>query len=236
MSSVQSQGQQLLEKLKNLEKNAETGNTLASRNGITPADAATFPAIYGESDPRDDMLEIKNRIATSERPAPISDWEVESILGKRAQFEVAKEEEWFQNAFSFDASNPVQQRWAQQVFPEYFQRREQIIDQQAELQKAIAKLKLRGAHTREELDLVYGLSSGRVKLPDKPLWQLTGTPMDNDAVKRGIWNPRRNAITESRGWTNARGTPFITKALEGQGKQPQGYQLDMRDRTNFGYE
>lgn len=222
MSDLKAQGAQILERLKTLQQNSEVGSTLETRVGQKRQDAAEFPAIYAESDPRDDALQIKNTIASDKRPAPIADWEIDNILAKRAQFEVAKEEAWFQNAFDFDTSNPVQLRWAQEVFPAYFNRREEIIDRQAELQKMIAKLKLRGAKTPEELKLAYALATKKIILPTTPLWKLTGQKFGDADITRGMFNPRRNRLTEVSGPYSRREAPMISNILSDD-KIPQAW-------------
>lgn len=238
MSNLKAQGAQILERLKTLQKNSEVGSHLPQLTGHDQ-DAATFPAIYSESDPRDDALQIKNALASEARPAPIADWEIDNVMAKRAQFEVAKQEQWFQNAFDFDTSNPVQLRWAQEVYPEYFRRREEVIDRQAELQKAIAKLKLRGAKTREELDLLYALATGNIDLPRTPLWLLNGDAFGQDTLNRGLFNPRRNKIATQQGPISYSVNPLVTSIVETGNARPGGWAAPAPQgnvpRARFGY-
>jgi len=188
------QGQALLSKLRKMQIASETGNTVGRADAASGSEAATFPARYFEGDKDDDLQAIKHQLASENRPAPITDADAERVMRKTAAVEVAKEEEWFQNQWAFNSANPTMQRWAQGVFPEYFNRREQVLEEQAQLQLAIAKMKLRGPRSREDLDLLYAIDSGVVKVPDTALFNLTGKDVGEKDQIRGLFNPRRNKI------------------------------------------
>lgn len=187
------QGQALLSKLRKMQIASETGQTLGRVAGAG-SEAAEFPGRYYEGDEGDDLQNIKNQLASEKRPAPITDSDAERVMRKTAAVGVAKEEEWFQNQWAFNSSNPTMQRWAQGVFPEYFNRREQVLEEQAQLQLAIAKMKLRGPRSREDLDLLYAIDSGVVKVPNAALFNLTGPDAKEEAQIRGLFNPRRSKI------------------------------------------
>lgn len=186
------QGQALLSKLRKMQIAASPGQRL-NRDTDAGSEAADMPGRYFEGDESDDLQAIKHSLASTARPAPITDADAERVMRKTAAVEVAKEEEWFQNQWAFNSSNPTMQRWAQGVFPEYFNRREQVLEEQAQLQLAIAKMKLRGPRSREDLDLLYAIDSGVVKVEDKPVFAIEGDMADEDAV-RGLFNPRRTNI------------------------------------------
>jgi len=191
------QGAALLEKLRRYEQAADPGQHLPDRQQPgSGSEAATMPARYVEPDERDDYMYIKDKLASAERPAPVTDEDISSILRKRAAAEVAKQEDWFQNTWSFNSSDPNKQRWAQSVFPEYFSRREQVIDEQTLLQNQLAKIKLRGPRSREDIDLLYAIQMGVVDPQAKAIWDLTGEAYDNP--RRGIFSPRRIALSEKR--------------------------------------
>lgn len=189
-----SQGKALLSKLRKMQIAASPGQTLRAPPEGSGSEAGLFPARYYEGDAGDDLQEIKNSLARPERPAPITDADAERVMRKTAAVEVSKEEEWFQSQWAFNSSNPTMQRWAQSVFPEYFARREQVLEEQAQLQLAIAKMKLRGPRSREDLDLLYAIDSGVVAVPNQALFNLTGPSTSEEGAKRGLFNPRRNKI------------------------------------------
>jgi hypothetical protein len=193
------QGAALLEKLRRYEAAADPGLVLSEPRGKAGSEAAQFPARYIEPDERDDYMYVKDKLASTARPAPVTDEDVSSILRKRAQFEVAKQEDWFQNSWSFNSSDPNKQRWAQTVFPEYFARREQVIDEQTVLQNQLAKIKLRGPRSREDIDLLYAIDMGLVDPSNTAIWNLTGDNMNAAFTRRrGVFSPRRIKIGEDR--------------------------------------
>lgn len=194
------QGAALLEKLRRYEAAADPGQNLPAiqaRNGVRPAsEAAQFGARYLEPDERDDYMQLKSNLASVSRPAPVTDEDISAILRKRAAVEVAKQEDWFQNSWQFNSSDPNKQRWAQSVFPEYFSRREQVIDEQTLLQNQLAKIKLRGPRSREDIDLLYAIDMGIVDPQPSAIWNLSGTSLSSP--RRGLFNPRRLAIGDER--------------------------------------
>lgn len=192
------QGQALLSKLRKMQIASTQGQVVGRAGAAAGSEAAEFPARYYEGDESDDLQHIKNQLASEKRPAPITDADAERVMRKTAAVEVAKEEEWFQNQWSFNSSNPTMQRWAQGVFPEYFTRREQVLEDQAQLQLAIAKMKLRGPRSREDLDLLYAIDSGVVEVPKGALYELTGKSASDKDQIRGLFNPRRNKILGGR--------------------------------------
>lgn len=189
------QGAALLQKLKGYEAAADPGQRLDAPRADAASEAAQFPARYYEPDERDDYMTLKTQLASTSRPAPVTDEDVAAILRKRAANEVVKQEDWFQNSWSFNSSDPNKQRWAQSVFPEYFARREQVIDQQTLLQNQLAKIKLRGPRSREDIDLLYAIDMGIVEPDKNAIYNITGTTLSNP--QRGIFNPRRLRIGDT---------------------------------------
>lgn len=186
------QGAALLEKLRGYNAAADPGQHLPAPRAGSASEASQFPARYYEPDARDDVATLKSQLASTARPAPVTDEDVNAILRKRAAVEVAKQEDWFQNSWTFNSSDPNKQRWAQSVFPEYFARREQVIDEQTMLQNALAKIKLRGPRSREDIDLLYAIDMGIVRPDDKSIWNLEGTSLSEP--RRGLFNPLRLRI------------------------------------------
>lgn len=230
------QGQALLSKLRKMQIASTTGQTLQRDEGAG-SEAAQFPGRYYEGDESDDLQSIKHQLASEKRPAPITDADAERVMRKTAAVEVAKEEEWFQNQWAFNSSNPTMQRWAQGVFPEYFNRREQVLEEQAQLQLAIAKMMLRGPRSREDLDLLYAIDSGVVQVPQKALFKLTGPDAKAADQIRGLFNPRRSKIlagsSRRKGLENPLGGEwpggdFTTSVFRGP-------QADAAGRNYFGF-
>jgi hypothetical protein len=73
---------------------------------------------------------------------------------------------------NFHKGDVVARQWLQEVHPGYYDAREKEIDDRAEFAKMVAKVKLRGPATYEELVLVYGLMEGKIQL--EPGWNIIG--------------------------------------------------------------
>ncbi len=83
------------------------------------------------------------------------------------------------------------------MMPEYFERREQQIEEVADLQKQIALLLLYGPRSKSDLLLEYAIRNGKLRVP-------TGAIYDPDSwydpekmklsnMNRGMFNPRKYA-------------------------------------------
>jgi hypothetical protein len=213
--SVKVEGRNLLNKLKAMEAAADPGVKLPEPINTrgTGADAELpgnesreFGARYFEPDQRDDYAYIKGVLADDRRPAPITDQDVQSVLRKAAAYEVAKQEDWFSNSWKFNASDPVKQRWAESVFPEFFARREKVIDQQTLLQNRLAKIKLRGPRSRDDIDLLYAIDMGIVDVHDSSIFN--PTPPNYDNARRGLFSPRRVIISNMDARVNSLKNPL----------------------------
>lgn len=76
--------------------------------------------------------------------------------------------------------------------PDYFARREAQINEVADLQKAVALLRLYGPRNVDDLALIYGIKNGKIVLPTGPLYEPTKWYEGQDqSFARGIFNPRR---------------------------------------------
>lgn len=185
------QGTVLLEKMRSMQQATEPGQNLDPIGSGSVEHAEHMPGHYFTPDATDDLVSLRNALATSARPLPMTDAEIGSYLRKMAAVETAKFDQWFQGTWQLDSGNPTLQKWGQQVNPEYFARREQIIDEQTRIQNMLAKIKLRGVHTREEIELLYMIDMGIVKIPDKPVFLHKGDAQNVDNIKRGLFNPFR---------------------------------------------
>lgn len=187
--STKEEGAAILGQLRAMQAATDPGQHISPDNLKGDPNSNSFPARYLEPDPQDDVTELKNRLATAERPAPLTDSDIGLILRKMGATEVAKKDQWFASTWGADSSNPTMQRWAQSVYPEFFKRREQVIDEQTQIQNRLAKMKLYGVRSREDFDLLHGIHQGYVKVDDTSLWNIKGEDMD--APRRGLFNPFR---------------------------------------------
>lgn len=186
--STKEEGAAILEQLRAVNAAADPGQSITVPE--SNAAAGKFPARYLEPDAEDDRVYLKNQLASIKRPAALTDGDVDLILRKQAATEVAKKDTWFASTWRAASDNPVMQRWAQTINPEFYERRERVIDEQAALQARIAKMKLRGVGDRADFDLLYAIHQGYVNPEPVPLWKLSGTAMDRP--RRGLFNPFRS--------------------------------------------
>jgi hypothetical protein len=82
----------------------------------------------------------------------------------------------------------------EQIYPAYFQRREDQIDETADLQKRIAKLRLYGPRNLGDLEMEYWLRTHPEQVPkgaiyDWRAWYTEDAP--NIIFQRGLFNPNR---------------------------------------------
>ena len=162
-------------------------------DGTGPID---FPVKISAPDPDDHIMELKQRAAQRGPAGPFGQVHAERsdfewADRKRQQIERAEWENFV--AKSFDLSNPADQQRLEKIFPDYYEKREAEIEQQAELQKTLALIRLRGAQTKKDYTVAYGMLTGRIPVPTGALWQPESWSKQDQqgAFTRGIFSPRR---------------------------------------------
>jgi hypothetical protein len=168
-------------------------------------DGIDFPVKISAPDPDDHIMELKRAAAAGaagtgpfgQVHAERSDFEWADR--KRQQIERANFENYI--ARSFDLSNPADQQRLEKIFPDYYEKREAEIEQQAELQKTLALIRLRGAQSKKDYTIAYGILTGRIPKPTGALWQPEswGKQDQRESFTRGIFSPRR--LFAERGMT-----------------------------------
>lgn len=94
----------------------------------------------------------------------------------------------------YDAKDPAQAAILERMYPQLNAERESIIDERAELEKRLAKMRLRGPRNEEDLRMLYALASGQVTAPQGALWNpSTWYPNSpsGQRLARGFFNPLR---------------------------------------------
>ena len=111
---------------------------------------------------------------------------------KQAAAEVANFEKWFAN--EFDMMDPVQKARAKELYPEFYRARKKLLKLQTKNLFNLARIKLEGISTFEDLKTIYLAETGRLDLG--PLQNLLHPETDKDAAKyrserfeRGLVNP-----------------------------------------------
>lgn len=97
--------------------------------------------------------------------------DVEFLEQKRAEELQFRFDEWL--ARRIDLNDPANSRWVQEVVPDFFERREKFIDDKINLEAALAKIRLRGANSKKDLQLLFAINSGLITPSQKVLFGST---------------------------------------------------------------
>lgn len=118
--------------------------------------------------------------------------DINVLLRKDQEKELLNFETFIQEYF--DLSNPIHQKLVRELYPNYFERRLDVIRETLSLQERIAKIKLLGMQTKEDVFFVYGLMNGDIKIPDNVVFNLDGKQTDaSQRFNRGFLNFKRFA-------------------------------------------
>jgi len=97
--------------------------------------------------------------------------DVEFLEQKRAEELEFEFHQWL--ARRIDLDDPANSRWLQEVVPDFYERREKFIDDKINLEAALAKIRLRGANNKKDLQLLFALNNGLIKPSTVPLFGAT---------------------------------------------------------------
>lgn len=98
-----------------------------------------------------------------------------------------------------DISDPGESRWLQDLYPEFWNKREKFIDDHINAEAALAKIRLRGIKNLADLKLIYAMETGRWSPATAPLW--SHSPAGGENFRHGWlslagpWNGRTIAET-----------------------------------------
>lgn len=175
-----------------------------------------FPtAAHIESDKRDPMLALKAELvednlkaqeqAGSDKPLPgvtpfgvlqAKDSDFQRLIEIREKELEKQFEQWF--ATNFDRMDPTHKAMARQLFGKFYQDRLNNLDTNLETTKRIARLKITGPQTKEDLYLMYAMEAGLIDTDylDNLLHPEKVARNQNDEARqanyrRGLFNPKR---------------------------------------------
>lgn len=177
-------------------------DNVASGGGVAGADgavgASAFPTRLYKRDKSDDIKDLKSQLVQASGgngngpfgQIMMTDDDVKWIQRKRDMQQRAHFELWLSK--TFDLSNPVHVQMLERVYPEYFSRRLAKLEEDAELQKRLAKMRIHnGAVDKEDMMLLYAIQSGQVKVPNAPLWRPEASYPVSDELQRGLFSPMK---------------------------------------------
>lgn len=159
--------------------NAQTGVATTSKvyqwTGDNRAANATneFPIVTVPKDAYDDIANIKAQYADGAQVGtnwviPFEQSDAQYLMRKRDAEEKAEFDAWVTQRYNL--TDPSQNLMLQRIAPELFSRREEVINSMQDLVSRYAKLRLRGAQSIDDLQLEWLVETGRLQLPEGPIW------------------------------------------------------------------
>ena len=155
-----------------------------------------------KEDPRDAVMTAKQELsANTPGYTPFGqliakDSDFEWLRSKREAEAEANFQQWF--ASNFDRASPEQKELARSLWPDFYQQRLNLLEKEINLQRRIARLKVTGIQTKEDLLLQYALESGfidgdglnNILHPEKVRNRQEDAQRQARFV-RGLFNPKR---------------------------------------------
>lgn len=136
-------------------------------------DKTDFPIVPVPPDRYDDVANIKNQYAHMNQGntnwvVPFTESDAAFLMRKRNIEERAQFDMWIQQKYNL--ADPAQNMMLQQIAPDLYQRREEVIDTQQDMVSRYAKMRLRGAKSIDDLYFEWLIETGRLTLPKGPIW------------------------------------------------------------------
>lgn len=237
MSDAKAQGGRLQSRYRELQERYDTGETIQTADKQT---IGQFPAQYVAPDPRDDLFKMKAKIAKgTNRRWDVSDEEASYVLDKQKGLEAHKFDKFFWEAYKPDTKDPAKQRVLREIYPAFWDRRLKKMEEIAKVQLSVARIKMLGPQSEEDLQLLYAINTGLIDIPSSALHKLDDQTAAEDAknFKRGMFNPIKHEVAKREGlWPNA-GTVDLAGQARGLriGTQP-GNWLAGTETPLYGYQ
>lgn len=134
-----------------------------------------YPVVPFAPDKYDTIASIKQAVGDNDSNAfgnkwmvPFTDADAQYMLRQQAQVQNANYERWLWQ--QYDVEDPAQAWIFQQIAPEQFEKRKQLILYQQNLATRYAMLRLYGVKTEEDLMLKYLVDTKQIELPSGPIW------------------------------------------------------------------
>lgn len=174
-------------------------------------------------DPRDERVAEKMQFVAAGKEAGgvAGQTKFGQVVATDADFEWLAKKRETEAAANFDAwvgsnfhtNDVVKRKWLQEVYPDYYEAREQLMIDRAKFALRVHLLKLRGVANEKDLVLAWGLQTGRIQLDDG--WDKIGYTPGFDATisqqrfKDGLFSVKRY-LSDTDRTTNATRTdnPF----------------------------
>jgi hypothetical protein len=166
----------------------------------------------------------------------VTDEDVNFQLTRENEVDLINFEQWLSQLF--DPNDPNLSRLLGSMYPEYFDRRMEVIEEKIEMQKRLARLTLLGPQNRDDLWLLYNINQGRVPIDETAAF-IPPTEDKRGDYRRGMFNFKQLASPDTifnisnssvkdpafKGW---KGNTMKVKSVFGKMKT-----LDNGDATKF---
>lgn len=167
--------QQQAKRFANPPPGAGVSNKYTTANRPDSAGSNEYPIVPFAPDKYDTIASIKQAVGDNENEAfgnkwmvPFTDSDAQYMLRQQAQVQNANYERWLWK--QYDVEDPAQAWIFQQIAPEQFEKRKQLILYQQNLATRYAMLRLYGVKTEEDLMLKYLVDTKQIELPQGPVW------------------------------------------------------------------
>lgn len=121
--------------------------------------------------------------------------DVEWLESRRRAKEQIEFDDWLTKRV--DISNPAENRWLQEKYPEFWTRRERYIDDKINIEARLAKIRARGANTIEDFKLLFALDKGYLSAATAPLW--SGATAGGPVFRKGLLSFYRTTVSDAQG-------------------------------------
>lgn len=96
----------------------------------------------------------------------LTDKDIDYLEKRRQENLQAEFDDWVTHAINLE--DPGEARWLQQMYPEFWARREKYLDDKINVEARAAKLKLRGIKDQSDLKFLFAIQRGYIQLPSTP--------------------------------------------------------------------
>lgn len=173
---------------------------------LQDANAGKFPARLGKPDPEDRKWEIRKSIinnngmtAAGQALAPEGFFD---YLDRKSQMRLQSEyESW---AFSqANLQTPEAREFWYRMMPWMKEKQFAVLEEQSNLQKTMARIKINGPESDDDLKFIFAYRNGLINVSDKPLYDLENSTTGKDtSYKAGLFSPWRDFFITKETETN----------------------------------
>ena len=166
------------------------GQVMEDRSGTV---ASRFPALIEKGDPRDRDYALRKTVINDRGEIPglgkmMADHsDVEYLRKKADDANEADFKAWF--LAQMDLSSPEKQAYWQSKFGDVFAERKSLLNQQLELQKQLALIRIMGPQTKDDYLLLWSIERGFIEVPKGAIFDPNNVPQI--PFHRGLFNVKK---------------------------------------------